>query len=114
MLMRTISGIQCYILADDVLIMATGKHMAANFPKALNITHLFLQHMGAKVAPDKSYNFASHPEVSQWIAATKWDHVAEIIDVVTDFRYLGAHLTTKHTTTSATLDERLNLSLIHI
>jgi len=108
MLMRTISGIQRYILADDVLIVATGKHMAANFVKALNTTHLFLQHMGAKVAPDKSYNFASHPKAREWIVATKWDHVAESIAVVTDFRYLGAHLTTKHTTTSATLDDRLN------
>lgn len=54
-------------LADDVLILATGKHMAAKLVKALNATHLFLQTLGAMVAPNKSYKFASHPKVKTWI-----------------------------------------------
>ena len=92
--MRTFIGVKCYILADDVPIIATGKQMAATFAKTLNATHLYLHMMGAKVAPSKSYNFASHPKVKRWISKIKWDHIEENIDVVTDFRYLGAHITT--------------------
>ena len=33
MMMRTFAGIKCYILADDILIVATGKHMVSNFTK---------------------------------------------------------------------------------
>ena len=65
MLMRTFVGVRCFILADDVLILATGKHMAAIFVKALHATHPYLQKMGAIVAPNKSYNFASHPQVNK-------------------------------------------------
>ena len=57
--MRNYIGISCYILAEDVLIISTGMKMASTFAKALNPTHKYLHKMGAKVAPDKSYNFAS-------------------------------------------------------
>ena len=107
LMMRTFTGIKCYILADDVLIVATGKHMAANFAKALNATRLYLHKMGAKVAPTKSYNFASHPKARRWISKVKWDNIAESIEVVTDFRYLGAHITTTNSTTSTTMDDRV-------
>ena len=53
------AGIKSYILADDVLILATGGDMLTRFAKALDATHEYLHSMGAKVAPDKSYNFAS-------------------------------------------------------
>ena len=62
LLMRTFTGIQCYILADDVLLVATGRQMVGNFTKALNATHVYLNRMGARVAPDKSHNFPSHPK----------------------------------------------------
>ena len=89
LMMRTFTGITCYILADDVLIVATGKHRVSNFAKTLNATHLYLHMMGAKVAPTKSYNFASHPKAKRWISKSKWDNIAESIEVITDFRYLG-------------------------
>ena len=63
MLMRTFAGVKYFIVADDVLIIATCKHMAVTFVKALNATHLYLQTMGAMVPPNKSYNFASHPQL---------------------------------------------------
>ena len=55
--MRKYSGIRCFILADDVLILGTGMKMLSKFAGALDATHKFLHLMGAKVAPDKSYNF---------------------------------------------------------
>ena len=48
-IMRTFEGVACSILADDVLILGTGRHMARNFAKALDATHTFLHNMGRKL-----------------------------------------------------------------
>ena len=104
--MRKYTGIACYILADDVLILSTGTKMASTFAKALNATHKYLHKMGAKVAPDKSYNFASTNKVRQWLRDTHWELINSSIEVISDFRYLGAHLTTRENTSSSTLDKR--------
>ena len=37
---------------------------------------------------------------------TLWKHIDRSIEVITDFRYLGAHLTTRQATNSSTLDQR--------
>ena len=52
--------VACFILADDVLILSQGKMVIDKFVDGLNSTHLYLQAMGAKVVPDKSFNFASN------------------------------------------------------
>ena len=51
--------VEANILADDVLMIAKGKKMLRTYPNALNYTHQYLQDMGAKVVPAKSYNFPS-------------------------------------------------------
>ena len=104
--MRKFSGIKCFILADDVLILGTGMKMLSKFAGALNATHEFLHLMAAKVAPGKSYNFASTFKAKQWLSETVWEHIGSDIQVITDFRYLGAHLTTRHAASSSTLDKR--------
>ena len=48
--MRGWDGVNCYILADDVLIIATGRQMIGRLAQALNATHEYLQTMGATVA----------------------------------------------------------------
>ena len=53
-LMRCIPGVQAFILADDVLILATGKGMIGSVAEAVDKTHAYLHSMGANVAPDKS------------------------------------------------------------
>ena len=80
--------------------------MASTFAKALNATHSYLHKMGAKVAPDRSYNFASTNKVRQWLRDTHWELINSGIEVISDFRYLGAHLTTRENTNSSTLDKR--------
>ena len=107
LLMRTMVNIQCYILADDVLIVATGNHMIRNFTKALDATHLYLHTMGAKIAPAKSFNFATHPRAKRWLENHTWLHIKDKIKVVKDLRYLGAHIHTGSGVASSTLDDRL-------
>ena len=105
-LMRTVIGVQCYILAAVVLILATGRRMIGSFAEALDKTHMYLKAMGAKVAPTKSYNFASNGRGAIWLGDTKRKDIDAKIEVVKDFRYLGAHLTTRQTITSSTLEKR--------
>lgn len=91
---------------DDVLIIGTGMKMLTKFAGALNATHRYLHHMGAKVAPDTSYNFASCIKANKWLKETTWKHIDSSIHVIIDFRYLCAHLTTRHATNSSTLGKR--------
>ena len=110
-LMRKVPGIACYILADDVLVWAEGELMVGQLAKALNTTHECLEDMGAKVAPSTSYNFASDGKAAKWLKETTWGHIHAKIDVVSDFRYLGAHLTTRLSPTSSTMDARWETGL---
>ena len=80
--------------------------MIRNTADAIDKTHDFLHTMGAKVAPDKSYNFASTREGKAWLKDTWWSGVRSKIEAVDDFRYLGAHLTTKMNCISSTLEKR--------
>ena len=104
--MRNFTGIAFYILADDVLSISTGIKMASTFAKTLNATRKYLHMIGAKVAPCKSYNFASSNKIRRWLKTTLWEHIDSGIEVISDFRYLGAHLTTRQATSSSTLDKR--------
>lgn len=93
-IMRTL-GAACFILADDVLILAKGERMVAILARAINFTHKRLQSMGARIAPSKSCNFASTPGPTTWLKESWWNEISDSIEVVKDFRYLGAHLSIK-------------------
>ena len=62
--------------------------------------------MGANVAPDKSYNFASTVEGKKWFEQTWWEGIQAKIQVVQDFRYRGAHLTAGSSCNSSTMEKR--------
>ena len=96
-----------FILADDVLILSAGTTMLGNFAKALNATHAYLHALGAKVAPDKSHNFTNNPTAAKWLRETTWVKIKSTLEVATDFRYLGAHITSKDGCKSGTLIGRL-------
>ena len=104
--MRKFTGVKCYILADDVLILGTGMKRLSKFAGALNATHRFLHLMGAKVALGKSSNFASCLKARNWLKENMWKHIDSSIHVITDFRYMEAHLTTRQATNSSTLVKR--------
>ena len=76
------------------------------FAKALDATRWYLQAMGAKVAPSRSYNFATNRKATRWLNRTWWNDIGSKIEVVKDSRYLGAHLTTGPTAISPTINKR--------
>ena len=49
-------GGEVKILADDILILASGPLCLDKFVDCLNFTHKYLKDMGAKLAEDKSLN----------------------------------------------------------
>ena len=87
-------------------IIGTGMKMLTKFAGALNTTHKYLHRMGAKVAPDKSYNSASTKVAMDWLRDIWWEGIRSNIEAVNDFRYLGAHLTVGSHCNSATQDKR--------
>ena len=103
-LMRQVTGIKAFILAGDVLVLAKGPDMVGNAAEAIDKTHEYVHDMGAKVVPDKSYNFASAKVAMEWLRDTWWEGIRSKIEVVNDFRYLGAHLNAKATCASKTLE----------
>ena len=50
------------MLVGDVTILARGEGMVHEFRRSLEYTHEYLADMGAKMAPDKSHNFANTKE----------------------------------------------------
>ena len=77
-------GAACFVLADDVLIIAKGPLMLTVLARAINFTHKYFQTMAAGIAPDKGYNFASTPGAEKWLRETWWNEIADSIEVVKD------------------------------
>jgi len=89
------------LLADDVLIVSEGSRMVGKLARALNQTHEYLHDMGATNA-------------RTWLHDTWWPHIASHIEVIEDFRYLGAHLSAGTGRTSRTLRQRWEKALIQL
>ena len=62
--------------------------------------------MGAKFAPDKSYNYGSTSASRKWLVETWWPHIGTTIEVIRDIRYFGSHLSAAHNSKSSTLEAR--------
>lgn len=63
--------------------------------------------MGAKVAASKSFNYASCHEAKEWLSNTLWPEIAAGVEVVDDYRYLGAHISSKGRGQNATWINRV-------
>ena len=73
------ANVSCHILADDVLVITKVIEMASKLADAINSTRQYLQRMGARMAPDKSYNFSTSPTVRAWPKETWWRHIDALI-----------------------------------
>ena len=109
--MRT-KQVDAKVLADDVLMVVKGRRMLRQFTKALDYTHQYLQDMGSRIAPAKSYNFASTVIGRKWLEETWWKKIQSNITVVKDMRYLGGHLSTTTRMSRATIEARCEVGLV--
>ena len=63
------------VLVDDIFIMANGPNMLQEFVGAMNATHSYLIDLGAKLAPKKSFNFASTATARIFFGGVQVEHV---------------------------------------
>lgn len=95
------------VLADDLFLMAEGgEGMLTRFASGFNDTHQYLADMGARIAPDKSFMFASTEKARIWLRNTYWKVVNGAITVIDNFRYIGAHVAVGGRSTACTLRSR--------
>ena len=66
------AAVEPRVLADDLLLMATGANSLKLFEYAYNATHKHLEDMGAKVAPNKCLTFSSDTANRRWLKNNKW------------------------------------------
>ena len=106
--MQQIDGNFPKTLADDILLLTTGEERRLQrFAKGLDATHTYLLDLGAKIAPDKNLNFCSTSEGRKWLKQTLWEKIDAAIEVVDNFRYLGAHMNISCRNTAETLRKRI-------
>ena len=77
-------------------------------------THSYLQDLGARHVPTKSYNFASSTTAKKCLGDTWCPTINVDIAVAGDFRYLGVHLSTNLTKKYTTLEDRIARALAQL
>lgn len=100
-------GVTPRILADDILVLAQGEGHVDLFQTAFDETSDYLQSMGAKLAPDKSWTSSTSKATRKFLLAHTWVNFGRRIGVITDTRDLGAHLNLSAKANSSTLTSRL-------
>ena len=100
-------GAEGRILADDIIVTATGKNHAKVFERAYDATHEYMHDIGAKIASKRSLTFAARPHDRRTLKHQVWPAVGGTIRLVLHTRDLGAHVTTTAKITSTTLNNRI-------
>ena len=104
-------------LADDLLFVAGGSGHRARAITAMKQSRQFFVDMGAQVATNKCFMFATHSHTRKFLAEYKWDDQCLKILVCSNFRDLGTHLNLTNSANGSTLTKRMlkaikNLSIL--
>ena len=93
-LMQVQQRVRPSVLVDDIMLLANGHGMIDSFVSAMNATHSYLIDLGAKLAPKKSFNFASTKEAMQLLGKkVEWEKLdGDKVQVSSAFRYLGTQI----------------------
>ena len=91
LLVQDIGG-QARVLADDLMAYAAGDDHENLFKKIFDVTHEYLEDMGAKVAHKKSYTFSTSRTTRARLRGHVWEGVKATIKVVNQARDLGSHI----------------------
>ena len=99
--------IQPRVLADDLMLLGIGEGHLNAFYHAFSDTHLYMQDLGAKIAPEKSLLFSNDGAIRRWISEVHWIHLGTSIPVVVHLRDLGSHLNLSTRNIGSTLTRRM-------
>ena len=79
------------LLADDLQLVGTGAKHSEKFQRASDKTHMHLEDLGARIAPDKCNAFSSNEAARRWLRKHRWRRLGKKVKVINDCRDLGAH-----------------------
>ena len=99
------------ILADDLMILASGINHLTTMQQAINLTHEMLHDMGAVVAPKKSFIYSNQAHARRWYSRHVWPHISTTIPVVRAVRDLGGTINTTGRGYAKVIDSRINIAL---
>ena len=100
-------GVEPRVLADDLMVTATGEGNHTKTIQAMQASRQYFHDIGAKVANNKCFTFATDPKVRKNLAGFVWDKQGTKIPNVKSFRDLGAHMNLTTNANGATLTARL-------
>ena len=95
------------VLADDILLIAAGNGHLGTIVKGIEATFQYLNDIGAKAAPAKSYAFSSSATAREWLRTHKWKAINATIETIIHCRDLGSHINTGNKMMGATLTARM-------
>ena len=95
------------VLADDLMFTATGEGHRAKTVKAMRISMQFFEDIGARVATNKCFTFATDLYTRTYLANLNWDNKGTKIPNINSFRDLGGHLNLNKNLNGATLTARM-------
>ena len=95
------------VLADDVMVYMTSEWHLEGFTRAYTATLQYIQDMGARAAPEKSFIFSTSGQTRTWMKTFTWPIIYQPIKVVGHIRDLGTHLNTTCRYAATTSTKRL-------
>ena len=94
-------------LADDLFFTSSGSAHRARCIHAMKESKVFFNDVGAKVASNKCFLFSTCNMTREFLSNFEWDEHKLRIPVVSNFRYLGAHLNLTTTSNGSTFTNRI-------
>ena len=100
-------GVEPRVLADDLMFSIAGPERRGLTVKAMQLSRKFFADLGAKVAVNKCFTFASDGGTRRFLTEMHWDADGLQIPCVGEFRDLGTHFNLTHNVSGATITERM-------
>ena len=100
-------GVKPRCLADDLMITARGYGHKARCIRAMHASREYFIAIGAKIAENKCFTFASDEVTRQYLRKCEWDARGTRIPVCNNFRDLGTHVNLTANLNGATIIERM-------
>lgn len=101
-------GVKPRVFADDIMLYAKGDGHEEALTKSYGTTHRYLEDMGARLAPSKSSIFSTSKATRSRMRLHKWQYAGDaVIQVINNFRDLGAHVNLTNAANSKTINDRV-------
>ena len=98
-------------LADDLLFTAEGSAHRARAINAMLLSRQFFHDLGARVATNKCFMFATNSKVRAFLAKFEWNDEGMKTPVCNNFRDLGTHLNLTNSCNGSTLTKRMDKAI---